>query len=243
MTPIAQALDFFFFQGEQNVKFGLLLAVLITLSNKLQKLRKKEFHLSSVAAKINLALWSRFEIFFSLSPEANIAITAAVLTPEVKMKWQPVLERSTTGINKEIVSRRVIQEICRFAESSNLAIQNNLKSNDLKHSSSFFDFDDDDDDRAKETNNMETDQIDVERVVSDQFYAYVSDVSDGPDVWERCPLLKQASIFFNIPLTSSAPVEKLFSFAGIVNTPRRGCLKGNFFEKLVLLKANVKFNK
>ncbi|XP_049310625.1 uncharacterized protein LOC125778135 [Bactrocera dorsalis] len=174
MTPIAQALDFL--QGEQNVKFELLLPVLITLSNKLQKLSKKEFHLSSVAAKINLALWSRFEIFFTLSPEANIAITAAVLTPEVKMKWLPFLERSTTGINKEIVSRRVIQEICRFAESSNLAIQNNLKSNDLKHSSSFFDFDDDDD-RAKETNNMETDQIDVERVVSDQFYAYVSDVS------------------------------------------------------------------
>uniref|UniRef100_A0A034WVU3 Putative AC9 transposase n=1 Tax=Bactrocera dorsalis TaxID=27457 RepID=A0A034WVU3_BACDO len=61
MTPIAQALDFL--QGEQNVKFGLLLPVLITLSNKLQKLSKKEFHLSSFAAKINLALWSRFEIF------------------------------------------------------------------------------------------------------------------------------------------------------------------------------------
>jgi hypothetical protein len=43
---------------------------------------------------------------------------------------------------------------------------------------------------------------------------------------------------FNAIIPSSAPVERLFSRAGVISTARRARLNPNLLEKLVLLSAN-----
>lgn len=47
-------------------------------------------------------------------------------------------------------------------------------------------------------------------------------------------------IKFNTPLPSSAPVERLFSFATMTNKPNAHKLADELFEKRVVLKANLK---
>ena len=42
----------------------------------------------------------------------------------------------------------------------------------------------------------------------------------------------------NTPLPSSAAVERLFSFAGMINAPKRSMLSEENFGQLVLMKAN-----
>lgn len=42
-------------------------------------------------------------------------------------------------------------------------------------------------------------------------------------------------------LPSSAPVQRLFSFASCINSPRRNALSDELFEKLVLMKANCQY--
>lgn len=42
-------------------------------------------------------------------------------------------------------------------------------------------------------------------------------------------------------MPSSAAVEKLFSFTGMINTPIRSNLSDKTFEKLVFLKGNQQF--
>lgn len=52
------------------------------------------------------------------------------------------------------------------------------------------------------------------------------------------PLIKLLSVRFNTTLPSSAPVEHLFSFAGMVYRPHRTSLTPEMLEKLVVLKNN-----
>lgn len=56
-------------------------------------------------------------------------------------------------------------------------------------------------------------------------------------VLERFPNIKKLFFKFNTPLISSAPVERLFSFATILNSSRR-FLSDDNFENAVLLRSN-----
>ena len=56
----------------------------------------------------------------------------------------------------------------------------------------------------------------------------------------RYPLVKKLFVQHNAILPSSAPVEHLFSFAGMITRPHRRSLSDKTFEQLLLLKANEK---
>jgi hypothetical protein len=43
---------------------------------------------------------------------------------------------------------------------------------------------------------------------------------------------------YNVLIPSSAPVERLFSFAGMIVRPHRICMSDKIFEQLLLLKNN-----
>ena len=52
------------------------------------------------------------------------------------------------------------------------------------------------------------------------------------------PLIKQLFVRYNTPLPSSTPVERLFSFAGMIYRPHRRRLTAQHLELLVVLKTN-----
>lgn len=91
----------------------------------------------------------------------------------------------------------------------------------------------------EEEMNASSSQETLSRTLREQLEWYLTSPINNSAIWEQCSLLKEASVYFNTPLTSSAPVERLFSFAEIVNSPRRHALSDFAFEKLVLLKANM----
>lgn len=70
------------------------------------------------------------------------------------------------------------------------------------------------------------------------FHSYLADTDTSFEMLDRYPILKSTFMKFNAPLPSSAAVERLFSFATLLNNPRRGSLSDGNFEKLLLLKAN-----
>ena len=68
--------------------------------------------------------------------------------------------------------------------------------------------------------------------------AYLLDANTSLQPLDQHKVVRNVFLKYNTPIPSSAPVERLFSFAGMVDTPRRKCLTDTNFEKLVLLKAN-----
>lgn len=58
--------------------------------------------------------------------------------------------------------------------------------------------------------------------------------------WQSYKILLQKLVMkFNTPILSSAPVEKLFSYAIIINLSRYHKFSDNMLEKKVILKSNL----
>lgn len=159
----------------------------------------------------------------------------------------------------ERVNRIVIQSITESLSKDNLSFnfENKLKRNDYD---ALFDYDSGgmkipkianivcnlfvhfftDEDNVTPSARLES-TADVAAAISNQYYSYLNDDSTAEDSLNKYCYLREAYIKFNTPLPSSAPVERLFSFAGIINSPRRQSMTDFSFEKLVIMKANYKY--
>ncbi|XP_076299582.1 uncharacterized protein LOC143218333 [Lasioglossum baleicum] len=58
-------------------------------------------------------------------------------------------------------------------------------------------------------------------------------------ILEQYPAVKAIFMRYNTPLPSSASVERLFSYATITNSPKSNRLSDKYFERRVVLKANL----
>lgn len=79
---------------------------------------------------------------------------------------------------------------------------------------------------------------DLKRKAELEFLQYLNDLDSQITSLNSYPTMKRLFYKYNTCLPSSAPVERLFSFAEIINAPRRHALSDAHFEQLVLLKAN-----
>ncbi|XP_039968716.1 uncharacterized protein LOC120780509 [Bactrocera tryoni] len=139
MGPIAKALDFL--QRESNINYGFLIPTLVTLSNRLHKLCRSQELLSSLILKMEQRLRERFQPYFMLKPEANIAIAATVLTQRIKMKSVKVLLRLNPELPEltvENITSRVLETLYRFYAKNCKTLNFERKINNVSTMPDFF---------------------------------------------------------------------------------------------------------
>lgn len=67
---------------------------------------------------------------------------------------------------------------------------------------------------------------------------YLMDHRKENSMLNECPHIRRLFLKFNTTLSSSAPVERVFSQSMMIFTPRRNRISGAKFEKTLLLKHN-----
>lgn len=91
----------------------------------------------------------------------------------------------------------------------------------------FFEFDDLPSDNLQETTN----KIELECI------NYLHDPSTEISSLESYPTVKKLFVKYNTSLASSAPVERAFSYGGMIFLPKRSNLTDEMFNMLVVLKV------
>ncbi|KAK9528211.1 hypothetical protein VZT92_014696 [Zoarces viviparus] len=91
---------------------------------------------------------------------------------------------------------------------------------------------------AEETQVQESQEITSHSKAELETLRFLEDTRKDLLSLQQYPLVKLLVLRFNTTLPSRAPVERLFSFAGIIFHPHRRRLTPEIFEKLVVLKGN-----
>ncbi|KAI8115891.1 hypothetical protein CVS40_11963 [Lucilia cuprina] len=215
MEPISMAIDFL---QADYILYGFLLPTLVTIKLKYKKMSTNECSV----IKQNIIDERRFIDFFKLNKLAHYAILASVCHPEVKLKWFNVISQ-TIEMNKYEVHEIVISAMNAVEISENIHQENFVKK------FVFLEYGTD------ATNSTATPS-------ENELLSYLSDADTSLRNLKKFPRIYEVFMKYNTPITSSAPVERLFSMAGLLNTPRRNSMSDEHFEQLVILKTVFKQN-
>lgn len=162
----------------------------------------------------------RFEDFF------NFAVIASLSYPRFKNKWFSCIESKyhskLINLFKTVISQEVIPT----------STTNDTHNKSKWDNFFYFNSDSDSDSQYNEPRSK------AEFLISHFFVEESGDIN----LLERYSKIKNVFLKYNTPLSSSASVERLFSYATITNCPKANRLSDQMFEKRVVLKANLTYD-
>jgi len=228
LEPIAVALDRL--QGDRSCFYGSLLPTLLAIEKKLKRLKTSHVlhHVHAILAAVISGLEKRFGDFLQLNCSKNDAILATTSNPKFKLKWLTInpelnTEKSVQSYREMLIA--AVRKECQAREKTSQEID----SPEGSSTDEFFDFESLPSTLATSPN-RDSPEIEV--------LQYLSDASHSLESLDRYPSVKKVFLKYNTALPSSAPVERLFSFAGHIHSPKRSKLSDSMFENLVMLKGN-----
>lgn len=226
LKPIALALDRL--QGEKNCFYGDLLPTLLTTNARLTAVDESKLrYCVPLITAVTSGFRNRFGKYLSLDPEVTDAIMASVSHPFFKLRWLSLAESSSCS---KRIQELFIDAIKQREHVLELDASETSETGDDCDGENFFQF-------GKKSVDSTVSAAEV------QAMNFLQDVNTSLCSLNQYPAVKYTFLKYNTTLPSSAPVERLFSFAGIIHCPKRNKLSDSLFEQLVLLKGNECYHK
>lgn len=230
MRPVALALDIL--QGEDRACQGYILPVLYEINAALDDVLRDGFA-SEYGSKFHevlvSSLDSRFKDMMRIGNQNKDLILAAAIHPNFKLSW---IQNEN---DKEYAQNLLINECIEMASSSKRlpteeANTPNAATAGLNESGFFRHLRENETQRRSSSDDSTT--LDV--------YKYILQGPAEPSISEfnRSPLLERVFRRYNTTLCSSAPVERIFSKALLIFTPRRNRLSDVNFERALFIYQN-----
>ncbi|MCI4442764.1 MAG: hypothetical protein JHC39_04585 [Lentimicrobium sp.] len=227
LEPIAAALDRL--QGDKNCFYADLVPTLFKVSSQLSALNSSVnwCHCLPLLKAITIGFNSRFVDFLQLIPKVNQAILATITHPYFKLRWLP----QSMSDHRNRLQAAFVSEAKKVLQSTPHDAHNT--SNSAESDDDYFGFRLNTSESANATTSSSNDNVGELEALQ-----YLEDSRKDLSMLNNYPTIKQLFLRYNATLPSSAPVERLFSFAGIITRPHRRKLSDKLFEKLLLLKNN-----
>ncbi|XP_057336374.1 uncharacterized protein LOC130674944 [Microplitis mediator] len=225
--PIARAIDIL--QGDQLACYGYLLPSLISIKNKLIDCKelKMQFCLK-LAVGLVKAIDVRFKKIFQVEEEGKMAAAAAASHPLFKLDW---LE-SLSGAAQTNVFKAMKEAVNSVDSSPPPEVKTMVKNND------FFDF-------RNRSGSQEQRVLEPFGTTDPEvlFTKHTSESRTDLELLNLYPVVKDIFIKYNTIIPSSAPVERLFSYATMFNLPKYNRLSDDNFEMRILMRCNASISK
>ncbi|XP_031327979.1 uncharacterized protein LOC116159179 [Photinus pyralis] len=212
LKPLASALDIL--QADTNIYYGFVIPTIASLKIKLEKLKVEGLrYLSSTVNDLLISISRRFREYLTFQNED--AILAAVSHPAFKMRWVTLFkgERDLSQVSENIkrLFVRAVEELTLASESEvgeELSKQTSI--ND------FFEFDDYDVHGGDHpiTVNSKSGKAELECL------QYLQDPLSELAMFNKYKYVQKLFFRYNTALPSSAAVERMFSYATFIDTPR-----------------------
>jgi hypothetical protein len=236
MKPMAVAMELL--QGEKDVYTGHVIPTIIGIQQKLNNMQLNDALLRPLVRALTAGLETRFNCIFN-DDQYHIA---TALIPRFKLNYlsqdserrirKVKLIQAVSSLQLEQERRTVLTTTTGSAQtaySEQSAVVASAESNDDIDLYSFV------------KNNQEETSSSEPNDIYEEVDKYLSrSTNDSVTSLRQFPYLLQAFLKYNSSLPSSAAVERLFSCAGQILTPRRCKLSDQMFEKLVFLRYKLK---
>lgn len=227
MKPIASALDKF--QGEDNISVGHILPLLYFVDFKFRDMNISTTHGKNFKTCVVASFENRFRKMMEIDDENIELIVAAVCIPKFKLSW---------------IDDEILRDTCQSIFINELSKISRNNSNDLdndntieqfvgtSHNDSFEAFT-----LSKEPNRRTSNEHCGAAI---EALTYLNSYVNSIDGLNTFPLIHKLYKKMNTTITSSAPVERLFSNALIIFNPRRNRISAKHFEMTLFIKKNKK---
>lgn len=224
MKPLAISLDKL--QGDKNVSIGCVLPCLHFIKHELEniELRSKNQNLrvQTVGERMKCALQkaflSRFDSMLEFNDTNKELILAAVSHPVYKLKW---IENE----RDMLYARALFEKEIRWYSNST---QTEIITEEIEN---------DEDEFLPKRNIITARRISFDSA-NTEMNSYFEERGKSLQILFRYKNVETIFRRFNTTLSSSAPIERLFSTALLICTPRRNRMSSLNFEKCLLLKKN-----
>lgn len=218
--PIANGIDKL--QGEKNTFYGDLLPTLFSIRSKLEKLTNLNKLGKLARGLIAKLVKKRFVEEFKLEEGATMAICGAISHPGYKAQWGTEAESEKALIIFKNEYDEMSQELNQQTNADNN--QNSIEVED--EADSFIQL------RAAPLASACT-----------ELSRYLIDPRKDLQMLNEYPTIREIFMKNNTQLPTSAIVERLFNFAGLLDHPNRGKILPSNFEDSVLIKANSVYDR
>lgn len=223
MEPVAQSLDAM--QREKNSSQGFIIPVLLSMKFRITKINETSNIAKDFKSTMLAAIHKRFQNYFVLNESNKDLVLASITMPKVKTNF-------IANDDDLIYAKNLL-----ISESKKLNAENLNRLDDVQNE--VFASQEDDfiisfgSHRSIRRNSFEND---IESEVS----RYICDIRTDDSILNEYPNVREVYFKYNTTLSSSAPVERVFSQSLMIFTPRRNRLSATHFEQTLLLKHNRK---